>query len=658
MAQQQETKYPNNIRTVSGTVVVFDTDSVLLCDTSSGPVTINLLGIPLNYFSTQYKLYIVDKSNNASVNNIVINAGTGVDSNNNPVSQTINGSSSFTINNNGAGCIIRNTANYTYISQYSVVSSGGGFYQTIQDEGVSLPQRAKINFIGGGVNATDDPINNATIVNVLPGNLINVTYTQATTLVSSNSLIPGAFYNVTDAAQVYLVSGGIILQATSNNTFSLEGKGIFLNADYDNQGDYSGSPIPKTGNSGVWAPNLPSTPIGNVVIYDNKNYINITGVNTSSAPPFDTTNWSQLTKSKTTGYIEVVDFVIYDFAKDILKSRQDVLNNYIENSFTGSKNPLINFQWGRADCYLNKITGVSEFEGTNMRMQFLGNTFSNSSFKCGGYYNASTQGQFSYNTVSENYFIEFSLNQSQVFGKITLNNFIAGPKTGYLQLDMFDSASEFERNNFFSSNLYVEESVGSKFYDLSFNLSSVNFTGTSNDVNFAICCLNQSGLDFNNCSSFLFQANNLIGRDLDFGTQSGNIIGNYADVLINTFQTTLDLSDASIYDAGTKTLTIPISKWYAGVYILTNCTGLIIKFIQNYSGLQKYVTYKPDNGETVSFEHTSVGSLVDGCLLSDAALTNLLTGRNPGSDYIEYMWDKQILGSTVVFMRNNLVLLA
>jgi hypothetical protein len=291
-------------------------------------------------------------------------------------------------------------------------------------------------------------------------------------------------------------------------------------------------------------------------------------------------------------------------------------------------------------------------------MQFLGNTFSNSSFKCGGYYNASTQGQFSYNTVSENYFIEFSLNQSQVFGKITLNNFIAGPKTGYLQLDMFDSASEFERNNFFSSNLYVEESVGSKFYDLSFNLSSVNFTGTSNDVNFAICCLNQSGLDFNNCSSFLFQANNLIGRDLDFGTQSGNIIGNYADVLINTFQTTLDLSDASIYDAGTKTLTIPISKWYAGVYILTNCTGLIIKFIQNYSGLQKYVTYKPDNGETVSFEHTSVGSLVDGCLLSDAALTNLLTGRNPGSDYIEYMWDKQILGSTVVFMRNNLVLLA
>jgi hypothetical protein len=147
-------KYPNSIRTVAGLInVPFQDDVVLECDTTLSPVGIQLQTIPANYWSTQYKLYIVDKSNNASVNNIVITA---------PLGYKINGLASITINVNGGSCLIRVIGNTNYVSQYSSATSGG--YSTIQDEGIALPSRPIINFVGGGIVATDDAINNRTNV--------------------------------------------------------------------------------------------------------------------------------------------------------------------------------------------------------------------------------------------------------------------------------------------------------------------------------------------------------------------------------------------------------------------------------------------------------------------------------------------------------------
>lgn len=45
-------------------------------------------------------------------------------------------------------------------------SSGGGSGHALQDEGTLLPTRGSIDFVGGGVTATDDAANNKTIVNV------------------------------------------------------------------------------------------------------------------------------------------------------------------------------------------------------------------------------------------------------------------------------------------------------------------------------------------------------------------------------------------------------------------------------------------------------------------------------------------------------------
>jgi hypothetical protein len=138
------TYYNNNSRIVSGTPIVYQDDVILLCDTSTGPVTINLLEIPDNQWMTTYKLYIIDNSNNASVNNITINAGVG---------QLINNQVSVVISTNGEGCLVRILSNNQYVS----TSSGGSVANTLEvlDESVSLtPNAASIDFVGDYVTAT------------------------------------------------------------------------------------------------------------------------------------------------------------------------------------------------------------------------------------------------------------------------------------------------------------------------------------------------------------------------------------------------------------------------------------------------------------------------------------------------------------------------
>lgn len=99
-----ESPYPNNSRQVSGTVYVNDDDVILLCNTSSATVTINLQSLPSN-FNVLYKLYIKDNSNNASTNNITIVAPTGFE---------INNQQSFVINQSGASYIIFITSSTDY----------------------------------------------------------------------------------------------------------------------------------------------------------------------------------------------------------------------------------------------------------------------------------------------------------------------------------------------------------------------------------------------------------------------------------------------------------------------------------------------------------------------------------------------------------------
>lgn len=144
-----EQKYPNNIRQISGlNNIPFQDDVVLECDSSAGAVSINLLDIPVSsgvgYWSTQYKLYIVDKSNTAGTNNITVNA---------PVGTKINGAASFIISSNGASLLVRVASNNNYVGQYSSGLGGGITALTVTD---TPTINLTLNPIVGGFNLLAD----------------------------------------------------------------------------------------------------------------------------------------------------------------------------------------------------------------------------------------------------------------------------------------------------------------------------------------------------------------------------------------------------------------------------------------------------------------------------------------------------------------------
>ena len=110
-----DTKYPNTSRIVTGTPQLFNDDVILLCDTSAGPVTINLLEIPENFWNTNWKLYVVDNNANASVNNIVINAGVG---------QLINSLANITIDTDNGGAVVQIASNEAFLGNLFFTSGG------------------------------------------------------------------------------------------------------------------------------------------------------------------------------------------------------------------------------------------------------------------------------------------------------------------------------------------------------------------------------------------------------------------------------------------------------------------------------------------------------------------------------------------------------
>lgn len=318
-------KYPNTQRTVSGIVDVFPDDVVLNCDTSSGAVTINLAEIPYNtttgqgFWSTQYRLYINDVSNNAGTNNITVVAGTG---------QTINNQPTLVLNTNGTSCYIMISGN----TEYSL------FFAPAQSS---------------------------------PSNFITVTYAQLTALVNANQIIPNADYLLLDAefgSAPFMTPTNIFLKGmTINKTTVIYTDGIFYNADYDNVGNYS-SITGFAGQLGIWTSAL-VTPLNSVVIWDNTHYVNTSGVNGVTNPTTDVANWSALTPSTTNGYIQVIDTVYYRYSSNLIIGRIDLAGNEVERAIRSGVNSLNVFGWGNSKLKQNKIVANSVFNCCNTRFQ-------------------------------------------------------------------------------------------------------------------------------------------------------------------------------------------------------------------------------------------------------------------------------------------------
>lgn len=610
MGTLNSTKYPNNSRIVVGSVDVFDNDSILLCNTSLGAVTINLATIPDNYWNTTYKLYIKDNSSNASVNNITIVAGSG---------QTINGASTLVISTNGASTIVRISSNNTY------GADAPDGYTTIQEEGVSLPQRQILDFQGANVTATDN--GSKTIVTItapIPPpafDIIDITYSAFQSLIAAGTVQKGWFYRI---SYVINTDEGAIIQGTTTNTNSLQGSGIFLNADYQNVGDYSGVPG-FVANLGLWSPIVQPVVVGNVVIYDNLHFKNLTGA-WGSAPSGDTTNWFQLPKSTTSGYIREIDFIKYNLATNSIIYRADKRGNEVESNLDVD---FYVFKWGDDKTYSNSVSNNSRINNRNGYGWVYENVVSNDS-------EINTNSQYTTNlptikrnNVTSGSLLSIGLVNSGLFDKNIICNEGA---IAVFNVDVNSSISlNFINRGIIQCNNISTFIIGSAITENTF-LSGGNFSlyGALNGAVIQQCVVLQQYIQFGNETGLYYVEKQLSKTD-------------------STFSISLDMNDAAIFSA--NTLTIPALYINRGVVTLLNSTGKTISKIVAPNTIN--YTFIPNVGETVTFQHTLIALSTTNQLVCDApASGNLLTGRTYGSDYIQY----KVLGERN--LRSNLVLLA
>jgi hypothetical protein len=563
-------KYTNTTRTITGlTNDVYPNDVILLCNTLPGPVAIDLQEIPANFWNTNYKLYLVDINNNASVNNITINA---------PVGYTINNLPSLVISVNGGRGIVTISSNNSYNCELNY-STGGGGILTVQDQGVNVSSPCTlINFVGNYVLATGAGANATVTINP---NILSFTYGGFSALITGSSLIPGQFYSISNAifTASVLETVPVIIQAVSNNTISLFGSGVFLNADYQNVGNYSGVPG-FVANLGVWSTALIPV-VGDVVIWNNLHFVSLTGVN--AAPPnLDLINWSPLVKSITTGYILEVDEVTYNISTNQILSRKDKRNNYVENNvktyaLLGNKEAFLVFQWGSEDCISNLIAQESWSDFWNSSNEIKYNSITGNSFMS---FTRANTGNFLYNSAQNNSkvnvtndaglflknvcistvglldnYSNFQQNHFESVLNLTilnlptaglgdfLNNYIFG---NYVDTGLFIVTNEGEviRNTFFNCDCNINNQTNaSSFKDNNLKNSNLDLSVNNNIVSnnnfdrttFTVSNVN-AGIISNNVSdsSIIFIVDQVIGAEFSSNNVSScNLIYNLLQSLIS-----------------------------------------------------------------------------------------------------------------------------
>ena len=481
-----QTQYPNNSRVVSGTPAIFKDDVVLLCDTSAGAVTINLLDIPDNYWSTTWKLYVVDNSNNASVNNITINAGTG---------QTINNQSSLVLSTNSVCAVISIASNTDFLGNLTLNFSVGGAVTVVNTQNpftppVTLTTALDKLFVSGF--QTTNSGNDVSLFNAF----VAIDTTQLDLLIANKTLIDNQIYKISGfkfglAPELH----NIFVKATSSNTIDVYGTGEFFNADYNNIGDYS-TVSGFAGQLGIWQKTL-TIVSGNVVIWNNYHWVNLSGSNTLVAPNMSS-DWQKLPYSITNGYILEYDFIQWKYDKYYeISLRQDKYVNYVE-AYNVGIHSLNRFQWGNKDVFQNKVIGKSVFDSCNVITQqalcnnyifntllfltdlnepslflnFEANEFIDNqnqiNIYCSSLNSVVEKNHFNlgvYDTLTTDILIKTSVTFS-------LNNFVG------CELSLILQECDFSKNNISYSKLTLDKTSGT-FVKNNITLSNLNLTSTA-----------------------------------------------------------------------------------------------------------------------------------------------------------------------------------
>jgi hypothetical protein len=506
------------------------------------------------------------------------------------------------------------------------------------------------NLIMGGV---DNVVSNN--ANWIPyatgggGGLISLTNADMLLLISTNAVIPAQFYLITDALDT---NGGVVVQGIEvSSKPTLQGSGLFLNADYQGVGNYSGV-VGFASALGLWSNDIQPVVIGDCVVYNNYNFVNLTG-NWGGQPSTDLVNWSVLPKTITDGYIREIDFVKYNVTTNQVLFRADSRGNEVELSNTIPE-ALVTFQWGRDVVANNKISNRSFMICTNSNCVFRGNILTNNSV-----IEDSTDkvdaGIINYNTVSNEGYIKLSKTKGEVKYN-TVDGFKSEIKYNGL-INTIDVGSVVQFNWLINGGYIWFDNITGGGYIQNNNVAIGGFQ---------IGVQNGGGIEQNNISSGVVFLNNITltgsfaqneisgvgGSIVNIGNLTSQILGKAIRNGYSNFQEVLDLTDPTIWN-GIDTITIPNLKQYAGEFTVFNASLLTPVSKIKTLPTNHPCRFTPKNGSQCAFQHTLVASSTPDDLLCDAPSSlNTLTGRTDGSDFIEY----QLSGNKL--LRTNLVLVA
>jgi hypothetical protein len=645
------TKYKNNERTVSGSVNVENSDMLLNVDTSLVACTINLQSIPNDNWNTLYKLYVKDISGNAGTNNITIVAPTGY---------KINNSQTLILNTNNESVLIRISSNLDYVS---FPNKAG---HIIQDEGNTLPQQPILDFVGSGVTVTNGVGKTIVTINDCC-DFVELTNTQMLELINNGTVDAGTYYKITNPINA---DEGVIVQGiVTNANPSLQGSGIFLNADYQNVGDYSGV-SGFVSNLGIWSSIVQTVVAGNVVIWGNRHWRNLAGnwgtaLNTTTLDD----SWVLLPKNTTNGYIREIDFIKYNVYTNLVIYRADKRLNEVEYQYP-TIDAISVFQWGRNVVQSNKVFSASSMQCTNSYCSFIGNHLTNES----GLVDVSNINSLGYevkgNTLTSNSTLDITNNVGSIaYNTLNKSSITITTNNGALNENFLSSESGINvtingdnilKNTLNRGAIIVNENYGSIIENSLNSLGRIQING----INYASIYSNTIGATgIISCNTNTTYANisfNSINFDIfpEYFTddQTGRVINSgYSNFIIQ-----LGLDDPTVYDLGTQTLTIPNEQF--GLIELVNTNSYTISKIDNISRLRntRFTIYNDTLVDTyVTFQHTVIASANSGDLVCDApSSANTLVGRYFGSDFIEYQKSDANGAGNYVNLRTNLVKLA
>ncbi len=624
------TKYPNNSRVVSGTATIYRDDVVLLCDTSSAPVVINLFDIPDGFWSTQWKLYIVDYSNNAGTNSITINAGG---------TQQINDAASLVLNVNGTSAVVEIVSDDKFIGNLTSASgSGGGGYDTIQEEGVSLTQRTTLDVVGKFGTASDTGSKTQLEINPTIEAITNANFLAG---IAANTLTKGLTYKITDP----LYGEAIYLQALETNLESLSAQAKFYFPDYNGGGDYTS--VSPTFNSqlGRWNGGL-TVVIGDVVIWNNNHYVNITG-SVGTDPSTDVANWTLLAKTLTTGFREETCDVLYNATTNIPFVIKDIRGNEVwYNNFKG----VVSLNWfpfGDDSIQNNTVKGQESAIQylCNVPFQsFFSNVCLNSSFVFTNDFSAAISAEINYkdNYVSgarigiQNGFIPLS-------SSITFqDNTLYGGNLEIAAIDTTFSAELIIENNLCqggqcflgdtsiigTNNISVQ---GNTFHlNAGYTFVTIDSSINTIDINNNVVGQNSTGTIslVSNADDLIDFIGNRIDENQDItGTFTSNALqGGLYSVLSkekSTFRKPLDLSDATDYDLATLTLNLG-SEEYIGEYLITGAGEVINKIDEGTTSERPYTLIAQGEDGVLRFRltYTTIAAAVTDVIIQNTGINS------------------------------------